>query len=100
MRNNVVKGYYIITNGQSLVESNCNLSIYIVCSPPLGSGGGTIFGKIFPRGGNIIFEEAGGTTSGGEYRFPNHLGEELRKNQKLIHETLFFKQFRAIFRSK
>ena len=70
----------------------------IVCSP-LGSG--TIFGKFSSRRGNIIFEEAGGgQLQGVESRYPNNLVEELSKNQKLIHETLCFKQFRAIFRSK
>ena len=75
--------------------------ITIVCSPPLGSGGGTIFGKFSSRRGNVIFEEAGGgQLQGVESRFPNHMEEELSRNQKLVHETLCFKQFRAIFRSK
>ena len=66
-----------------------------------GRGEGTIFGKISSRRGNKIFEKAGGgKLQEGESRFPNHPVEELSKNQKLIHETSCFKQFRPIFRSK
>ena len=77
-----------------------NLNTVIVCSPPWDQGGGTIFGKFSSRRGNVIFEEAGGgQLQGVESRFPNHLVEELSKNQKLINETVNFKQFRAIFGS-
>ena len=74
----------------------------IVCSPPLGSGGGERFLGKFPPGGGTRFlkRQGGGQLQEGESRFPNHLVEELSKNQKLIHETSCFKQFRPIFRSK
>ena len=38
-------------------------------------------------------KKQGGQLQGVENRFPNHLEEELRKNKKLIHETLFLSNF-------
>ena len=57
-------------------------------------------GKFPPGGGTRFLKRQGGQLQEGESRFPNHLVKELSKNQKLIHETSCFKQFRPIFRSK
>ena len=76
------------------------LTFCIVCSPPWIQGGNDFWENFLQEGEQDFWKARGGKLQEGESRFPNHLVEELSKNQKLIHETSCFKQFKTIFRSK